>query len=88
MICIPSFMTIDTDVQAMLRSCLSNFRGCSVGITDGRDLLSKYRAEIASCGIIYITSSTNIGTGIQAILMFCRSNLRGCNVGITDGRDL
>jgi uncharacterized protein YraI len=35
---IPNFMRIGTGVQAILRFCLSNFRGCNVGISDGRDL--------------------------------------------------
>jgi uncharacterized protein YraI len=35
---IPSFMKIGTGVQALLRFCLRNFRGCNVGITDGRDI--------------------------------------------------
>jgi hypothetical protein len=31
-------MKIDIGVEAMLRFCLSKFRGCYVDITDGRDL--------------------------------------------------
>jgi hypothetical protein len=38
MIYLPSFMKIGTDIQAMLRFCLRNLRGCGVGITDGREL--------------------------------------------------
>jgi uncharacterized protein YraI len=38
MIYIPSFMKISRGVQAILRFCLNTLRGCSVGITDGRDL--------------------------------------------------
>jgi hypothetical protein len=37
-ICIPSIMKIGTGVQAILRFCISNLRGCNFGITDGRDL--------------------------------------------------
>jgi hypothetical protein len=37
MIYLPSFMKIGTGVQAILRFCLRNFRGCNVGITNGRD---------------------------------------------------
>jgi uncharacterized protein YraI len=37
-ICIPSFMKIGRGVQAVLRFCLRNFRGCNAGITDGKDL--------------------------------------------------
>jgi hypothetical protein len=36
----PSFMKIGTDVQAMLRFCLRNLRGCNIGITDGKELQS------------------------------------------------
>jgi uncharacterized protein YraI len=38
MIYIPSFMKIVTGVQAILRFCLRNLRGCNVGFTDGKDL--------------------------------------------------
>jgi hypothetical protein len=38
--CLPSFMKIFGGVQAILRFCLRNLRGCEVGITDGRDLRS------------------------------------------------
>jgi hypothetical protein len=37
MICVPSFMKIDTGVQAILRFGPRNLRGCNVSITDGRD---------------------------------------------------
>jgi hypothetical protein len=36
---LPSFMKIGIGVQAALRFCLRNLRGCNVGITDGKDLL-------------------------------------------------
>jgi hypothetical protein len=36
-ICIPSFMKIDTGVQVILRFCLRNLRGYNVGTADGRD---------------------------------------------------
>jgi hypothetical protein len=35
MIYLPSFVKIGTGVQAILRFCLSNLKGCNVGITDG-----------------------------------------------------
>jgi hypothetical protein len=35
MIYIPSFMKISRGLQAILRFCLSNFKGCNVGIIDG-----------------------------------------------------
>jgi hypothetical protein len=44
--------------------------------------------EMASCGMICISSFMKTGTDVQAILRFCLSNLRGYNVGVTDGRDL
>jgi hypothetical protein len=40
MIYLPSFVKIGTGVQAILRSCLRNLRGCDVGITDGRDVFN------------------------------------------------
>jgi hypothetical protein len=38
MIYVPSFLKINTRVQAILKFCLRNFRGCYVGIADGGDL--------------------------------------------------
>jgi hypothetical protein len=38
LIYIPSFMKIGADIQARLRFCLRNLRGCNVGISDGSDL--------------------------------------------------
>jgi hypothetical protein len=35
---IPSFMKIDTGVQAMSRFCHRNLRGCNICITNGWDL--------------------------------------------------
>jgi hypothetical protein len=37
MIYLLSFMKIGTGVQAELRFYLGNFRGCNVGITEGKD---------------------------------------------------
>jgi hypothetical protein len=34
---IPSFMKIGTGVQAILRLCLKDLRGCDVGITSGKE---------------------------------------------------
>jgi uncharacterized protein YraI len=39
MIYVPSFVKIDTGVQAILRFCFRNFGGCNVGINDGRGFL-------------------------------------------------
>jgi hypothetical protein len=36
---VPRCMKIGIGVQAILKCCLRNLRGCSVGITGGRDLL-------------------------------------------------
>jgi uncharacterized protein YraI len=35
---IPSFMKIGTGVQAILRFCLNDLKGCNVDITAGRGL--------------------------------------------------
>jgi hypothetical protein len=37
MVYIPSFMKIGTSVEAILRFCLRNLKGCNVCITDRRD---------------------------------------------------
>jgi hypothetical protein len=100
----PSFLMIHLGSQVILRLLLKNFRGYSVGITDGNDLLStplrgysvgisdggfmKYTAEMTSGGTIYISGLMKIGPGVQTILMFCVSSLRGYSIGNTDGRDL
>jgi hypothetical protein len=39
MICLISFMKIGRGIQAILRFCQENLRGCNVGITYGRDFL-------------------------------------------------
>jgi hypothetical protein len=39
MIYVPSFMKIGTGIQAISRFFLRNFRGCNVGITEGRGFL-------------------------------------------------
>jgi hypothetical protein len=38
MIYIPSFMKIAIGIQAILRFCFSNSKGCNGGITEGQDL--------------------------------------------------
>jgi hypothetical protein len=38
MIYIGSFLKIDRGSEGMLMFCLRNFRGCNVGIVDGKDL--------------------------------------------------
>jgi uncharacterized protein YraI len=38
MIYVPSIMKIDIGVQAILRFCIRNLKGCNVAITDGNDL--------------------------------------------------
>jgi hypothetical protein len=35
---IPSLMKTGRGIQAILRFCLSNLRGCNVGITNGRGI--------------------------------------------------
>jgi hypothetical protein len=36
-ICIPGYMKIGIDVQAILRFCLRNFTGCNIGIAHEKD---------------------------------------------------
>jgi uncharacterized protein YraI len=36
--CIPNVMKIGTGVQAILRFCLRNLKGCNVGISDEKEL--------------------------------------------------
>jgi uncharacterized protein YraI len=40
MMYVPSFMKIAAGVQAILRFCVRNLKGCNVSITNGRDLRS------------------------------------------------
>jgi hypothetical protein len=48
---VASFMKIGTGVQAILRFGLRNFRGCDVGITDGRDVFI-FAVEMGSGAVI------------------------------------
>jgi uncharacterized protein YraI len=52
MIYLPRFMKIGTGVQATLRFCLRNSRGCNVGITDGRCFFN-YAFEMSSGNVTY-----------------------------------
>jgi hypothetical protein len=40
---ITSFMKIGAGIQAVLKFCLRNLRGCNVGITDGKGFFSLRR---------------------------------------------
>jgi hypothetical protein len=63
MIYLPSFMMIDTGVQAILRFRLIKLRGCNIGITDGRDLgISPLRWARA---LIYVPRFIKICSHIQ-----------------------
>jgi hypothetical protein len=65
---------------------MTNLRGCSFGITDGRDLM-RCALRWVYAGMIYIPSFVKFGTGVRAVLRFCLRYLTGCNAGITDERD-
>jgi hypothetical protein len=43
--------------------------------------------EMASCGIIYVTSFVIMSTSVETILRFSFSNSERSDFGITDGRD-
>jgi hypothetical protein len=58
---IRSFMKTDADVQEILWFCVTNLRGCNVGITDGRDCA----VGMGLSAVIYTPSSIKIGSGIQ-----------------------
>jgi uncharacterized protein YraI len=60
----PTFMTVDSGFQAVLRFCLNNFKGCNVGITEERDLCMKYVVQMGAGGIINILSFITIFSGI------------------------
>jgi hypothetical protein len=47
----------------------------------------QYIVEMASDGMMNISSFMTTGSGFQATLRHCLSNLRGCGIGITDGRE-
>jgi hypothetical protein len=76
-------MQISTGVQAILKFCLSNLKGCNVGITDGRDLC---RMVLKWAQMAWYTNK--VCAGVQAKLRFCFRNLRGCSVGIASARNL
>jgi hypothetical protein len=47
-----------------------------------------YAVEIASCGMVYISSFMEIAADVQTILRFSLSSLKAAMFGITSGRDL
>jgi hypothetical protein len=47
-----------------------------------------YTIDMASGGMIFLSSFMKIGIGFRSILRFCHRNVKGCNVGITDGKEL
>jgi hypothetical protein len=47
----------------------------------------KHAAEMASGGMIYISSVMTFVSGIQVILHYYLKSVRVCHVGITDGRN-
>jgi hypothetical protein len=67
MIYIPSFVKINTGVQAITWFCLSKFTSCNVGITDGKDFM-KYAVEMDSDVRIYIHSFIKIGSGFVKMM--------------------
>jgi hypothetical protein len=71
---------IGKGIQAILRFCLSNFRGCNVVITD--EGFMKCSTEMGSDDTIHNSSFMTTGSGIQG---HYHNNFRGCDVGITDG---
>jgi hypothetical protein len=88
MMYIQSFVNFWRGFQAILRLIRSNFNGCIVAVTEGRDL---WRTPLKWTQMPYtriLASFMKIGTGVQAILRFCLNNFNGCNVGITGGSDL
>jgi hypothetical protein len=64
---VPTLMGIGTGIQAILRICLRNLRGCNVGITDGRFFFN-YAIEMASGTVIYAPSFIKIASGIQKLI--------------------
>jgi hypothetical protein len=63
MIYISSFMKISRHAQAVLRFCLNNLRGCSVGIMGGI-------YEIGSGTMMYILSLIKVGSGTEKLLQW------------------
>jgi hypothetical protein len=67
MIYILSFMKIGTGVEAILRFCLRNFRGCDVDNTDGRGFMN-CTLEMGSDAMVCMPSYIKIGSGIQKLI--------------------
>jgi hypothetical protein len=59
-------MKIGTGIQAILRICLSNLRGCNIGITDG--CIYDVRHEMGSGGMINTPSSMRVSSSIYVTL--------------------
>jgi hypothetical protein len=67
MIYLISFMKIGRGVQAILRFCLRNLRGCYVDITEGKELLN-HAVKMGSGAAMYVLSFIKIGSGIQTLI--------------------
>jgi hypothetical protein len=67
MIYIPSFMKIGTCVKAILRFCLRNLSGRTIGITVRRCFFN-YAVEMGSGAVIHVSSFIKIGSGIQKLM--------------------
>jgi hypothetical protein len=77
-------MKTGTDVEGILKFCLSNLNNCNVVYS----CLKRFKicaTEMGSGGMIWISRFLKTGTGVEALLRFSLNNLRGCNVGITNG---
>jgi hypothetical protein len=63
MIYIPSFMKTGTDIQAILRFCLSKFKAVLLVLLMG---FMKQATEMGSGAMIYVPSFIKTGSGIQS----------------------
>jgi hypothetical protein len=60
-------MKIGTGVQAILKFCLRNLRGCNVCIPDRTNFFN-YAFEISTDAMIYVSGFIKIGSGIQKLI--------------------
>jgi hypothetical protein len=80
-------MKIDTDVQAIISFCLRNSRGCNVGITEGRVLLS---APLKFALVTYIRTKFHgdLLRRLSNITVITKTILETVKFDITDRSDL
>jgi hypothetical protein len=84
---VPSFVTIGSGIQVILRFLRQQFGRLQYCYYWWEGFI-KCIIEMASFGMMYVPSFIKTCEGVQAVLMVFHGNLRACNVGKNHGWDL